>query len=140
MNVVLDTNVLVSGLLFGGVPGRILSAWSAGRVTLVLSPPILDEYRRVGLELAKGRAPLIEALDALLAMLTVHATFIDAPALTTVVSEDPDDDMFLAAALAAHARIIVSGDKHLLRVSGWAGIEVVKARTFVDRYLTPSDG
>ncbi len=139
MNVVLDTNVLVSGLLFGGVPGRILTAWNAGRVTLVLSPPILDEYRRVGLELAKGRAPLIEALDALLAMLTVHATLVDAPALATRVSEDPDDDMFLAAALAAHARLIVSGDKHLLRVSGWAGIEVVKARTFVDRYLTPSD-
>ncbi|WP_396216981.1 PIN domain-containing protein, partial [Gemmatimonas sp.] len=44
---------------------------------------------------------------------------VDAPPLDERVSEDPDDEMFLAAALAANARLIVSGDKHLLRVSGW---------------------
>lgn len=51
-------------------------------------------------------------------MLTVHALLVDAPSLDERVSEDPDDEMFLAAALAANARLIVSGDKHLLRVSG----------------------
>jgi putative PIN family toxin of toxin-antitoxin system len=135
MKVVLDTNVFVSGFLFGGVPGRILTAWSAGTIRLVVSPPILDEYRRVGLELSKQRAPLIDTLDALLTMLTVHAILVDAPPLAEGVSEDPDDDMFLAAALAGRARLIVSGDKHLLRVSGWRHIEVLKARQFVDRYL-----
>jgi uncharacterized protein len=120
VNVVLDTNVVVSGLLFGGVPGRILTAWSAGTIALVISPPILDEYRRVGLELAKNRGSLVQALDALLAMLTVHAILVDAPPLPSPVSDDPDDDMFLAAALSGNARLIVSGDKHLLRVSGWA--------------------
>ena len=135
MNVVLDTNVFVSGFLFGGVPGRILAAWSAGTIRLVVSPSILDEYRRVGLELCKGRAPLVVTLDALLAMLTVHAMLVDAPPLAERVSEDPDDDIFLAAALAGRARLIVSGDKHLLRVSGWRHIEVLKARQFVDRYL-----
>lgn len=135
MKVVLDTNVLVSGLLFGGVPGRILTAWSTGAVRLVISPPILDEYRRVGLELSKGREPLVGLLEALLATLTVHAQLVDAPPLDAPVGEDPDDEMFLAAALAANARLIVSGDKHLLRVSGWNGIEVLKARAFVDRYL-----
>ncbi|MFN7457461.1 MAG: putative toxin-antitoxin system toxin component, PIN family [Gemmatimonas sp.] len=59
MKVVLDTNVLVSGLLFGGVPGRILTAWSTGAIRLVISPPILEEYRRVGLALSKGREPLV---------------------------------------------------------------------------------
>ena len=138
MKVVLDTNVLVSGLLFGGVPGHILTAWSTGAIRLVISPPILDEYRRVGLELSKGREPLAGALEALLAMITVHAQLVDAPPLGERVSEDPDDEMFLAAALAANARLIVSGDKHLLRVSGWRGIEVLKARAFVDRYIDPT--
>lgn len=139
MKVVLDTNVLVSGLLFGGVPGRILNAWNAGTIHLVISPPILDEYRRVGIELSKGREPLVSLLDAMLATLTVHSQMVDAPPLDTPVSEDPDDEMFLAAAFAANARLIVSGDKHLLRVSGWRGIEVLKARAFVDRYLESAD-
>ena len=139
MKVVPDTNVLVSGLLFGGVPGRILTAWSTGAIRLVISPPILEEYRRVGLALSKGREPLVGTLEALLAMLTVHALLVDAPPLDERVSEDPDDEMFLAAALAANARLIVSGDTHLLRVSGWRGIEVLKARPFVDRYIEPAD-
>ena len=85
MKVVLDTNVLVSGLLFGGMPGRILTAWSTGAIRLVIPPPILEEYRRVGLALSKGREPLVGTLvgtlEALLAMLTVHALLVDAPPL-----------------------------------------------------------
>ena len=46
--------------------------------------------------------------------------------------------MFLAAALAGPAGVIVSGDKHLLRLSGWRHIEVLKARQFVDRYIEPA--
>jgi len=76
-------------------------------VSLILSPEILDEYRRVGLELS----------------------------LPEQVCEDPDDDKFLAAALVGSAPIIVSGDKHLLRVSGWQNVDVIKPRSFVDRYI-----
>lgn len=51
MKVVLDTNVLMSGVCFGGVPGEVLEAWSRGRITLVVSSEIVNEYRRVGDEL-----------------------------------------------------------------------------------------
>ena len=135
MRIVVDTNVLVSGLMFGGTPARVLSAWTDGVVTLVVSPEILEEYRRVGVELAKGRAELQEVLSALLTLIAVHAIVIDAPALPERVSDDPDDDKFLAAALVSGAKLIVSGDKHLLRVSGWSHIEVLKPRQFVDQYL-----
>ena len=135
MKVVIDTNVLISGLYFGGVPAQVLTAWTDGRVLLVVSPDILHEYRRVGLELAKGRASLIAALDALLAIVAVHAAVVNAPPLAAPVSEDPDDDQFLAAAVASGAVFIVSGDKHLLRVSGWNGVSVLKPRQFVDQYL-----
>ena len=139
MKVVLDTNVLVSGLIFGGTPGLILSAWADGAVSLVLSPEILDEYRRVGLELAIGREPLEAALDKLLTLLAVNATIVNAPSLPEQVCEDPDDDKFLAASLAGNAPIIISGDKHLLRVSGWQDVEVLKPRAFVDRYIPARD-
>ena len=96
---------------------------------LVVSPSILSKYRRVGRELAKGRPALDAALDALLA---VHATVVDALPLDAPVSADSDDEQFLATALAGDAAWIVSGDKHLLAVSGWSGITVLKPRAFVD--------
>lgn len=135
MKIVLDTNVLVSGVFFGGVPGRILTAWAAGKVALVLSPDILDEYRRVGAALGARHPELTAALEPLLALLAMNASIVDAPPLAARVSEDPADDMFLAAAIASQTRLIVSGDKHLLRVSGWRGITVLTPRQFADDHL-----
>jgi predicted nucleic acid-binding protein len=76
LRVVLDTNVLLSGIFFGGVPGRLPTA---------------------------------------------------------------DDDKFLACAIASPAPLIVSGDKHVLYVSGWSGITVVTPRQCVDRYLAADE-
>ena len=135
MRVILDTNVVISGVFFGGIPGRILSAWTSGQIALVLSPDILDEYRRVGHELhARYPEPAV-ALEPVLTLLAMNATFVDAPPLETTVSADIDDDMFLACALASGTRIIVSGDKHLREVSDWKGIEVLTPRQFHDRHL-----
>lgn len=53
MRIVLDTNVFVSAVFFGGVPGRILDAWRHDKVQLVLSAEVLDEYQRVGRILAE---------------------------------------------------------------------------------------
>ena len=52
MKVVLDTNVFLSGVFFGGLPYEILRAWRDRRLSLVFSPDILDEYRRTGEKLA----------------------------------------------------------------------------------------
>ncbi len=135
MKIVLDTNVLVSGVFFGGVPGRILTAWAAGKVALVLSPDILDEYRRVGMALAARHPALAAALEPVLALLAMNASIVDALPLPEPVCEHPGDDMFLAAAIASRTRLIVSGDKHLLHVSGWRGITVLTPRRFVDDHL-----
>ena len=53
MRIVLDTNVFISGVFFGGTPGTILRAWRSGEVSLVVSKPILEEYERIGSELSK---------------------------------------------------------------------------------------
>jgi hypothetical protein len=71
--IILDTNVVLSGIFFGGLPGRILDACHAGRLKLVLSPPILAEYYRAGAALA-ARYPDVEApLYPLLALLAQSA-------------------------------------------------------------------
>jgi predicted nucleic acid-binding protein len=68
MKVVLDTNVLVSGILFMGPPHRILLAWSEGRCELVFTSDIHEEYRRVAAELQQQfrRVDLAAALDLVL--------------------------------------------------------------------------
>lgn len=134
MKIVLDTNVFVSGVFFGGPPGEILEAWHAGRVQVVVSLEILDEYERVGRELA-GKYNAID-LDPILQYLAVNAEICECPPLTEQVCEDADDDKFLACALAAKASAIVTGDKLLLKVTGFAGIEVIRPREFIDQYLT----
>lgn len=133
MKVVLDTNVVMSGIFFGGIPGQILRAWGGGAFELVLSADILEEYRDVADELAGDHSQLEDAWVPVLALLPRNATLVQAPPLKQQVGADPDDDKFLAAARAAGASIVVSGDKHLKAVSGWNGIEVLSPRGFRDR-------
>ena len=65
----------------------------------------------------------------------LKASLVDAPPLAESMCDDPDDDKFLACAIASRTKLISSGDKHLLDVSGYHGITVLKPRTFVDKYL-----
>jgi len=133
VKVVLDTNVFVSGVFFRGPPHEILRAWRDGRVELVVSPEIVGEYFRVG-KILSERFPGIE-LEPILSLLTIEAILVSAPELPEAVCDDPDDDKFLACAIAAGAKVVVSGDRHLLKISGYHEIEVIKPREFVDDYL-----
>ena len=133
LKVVMDTNVFVSGVFFSGPPYQVLNAWQSGEFELVVSQEILDEYRRVGEILAKER-PKID-LNPILNFVIEHARVYKSAKLKEPICEDPDDDKFFACALAGGSKIIVSGDKHLLKVSGYEGIEVLKPRDFMDRYL-----
>jgi putative PIN family toxin of toxin-antitoxin system len=134
VKVVLDTNVFVSGVFFSGPPYQILEAWRGGELELVMSTDILDEYRRVATVLADQFPPV--DLHAILDFIEIEAVFFDAPTLSERVCDDPDDDKFLACVLAGETKVIVSGDKHLQRISGYREIEVLKPKAFVDAYLT----
>jgi len=134
MRLVVDTNVFVSGVFFSGPPYSILEAWRRRKVELVLSPEILDEYRATGGELAQeyggvDLAPWLHLLEA-------RATIIEPPPLPRQVCTDPDDDKFLACALAGRARIVVTGDKALLLTSGYCGIAVMPPRRCADEHLS----
>jgi uncharacterized protein len=133
VKVVVDTNVFVSGAFFFGPPYEILSACEAGVLQLVLSLDILAEYRRIGLGFLRTRSEV--DYERLLDMHQANAVVVTASRLGRSVCRDPDDDKFLACAIAGNARIVVSGDKDLLATSGYAGITVLTPRKFVEQYL-----
>jgi len=111
----------------------MLKAWRNQEFQIVISPDILDEYHRVGKELS-AKFPLVD-LDPILKLIIAEAELIEAASLDEAVCDAPDDDKFFAGAIAGEAMLIVSGDKHLLKMSGYQGIEVIRPRQFVDKYL-----
>ena len=133
MRVILDTNVFVSGIFFTGPSYRILDAWRKGELTLVVSPSILEEYRRVGQELAE-RFKGVD-LTPILELLAVAAEVVETKDLPQPVCTDPDDDKFLACAKASKTKYICTGDKALLKTSGYCGIKVMTPRAFLQKYL-----
>ena len=133
MRIVLDTNVFISGIFFTGPPYQILKAWRDGRVQLLVSPSILEEYQRIGAELALQFRDV--DLKAFLDLLTVQAEIVLAPTLPPVIRDDPSDDKFLEAAVAGNASYIISRDKHLLTLSEFQGIQILKPRDFAQRFL-----
>lgn len=133
MKVVIDTNVFISGIFFKGPPFEILDAWRCGIIEIVLSPEILEEYQKTSRELVSKFQPI--DLDAWLELFTVNATISASSSLPKQVCTDPDDDKFLACAIASGSGLVVSGDKALLKVSGYQEVRVLTPRNFVDRYL-----
>ena len=133
MKIILDTNVFMSGIFFHGTPYDILDAWRHNHVHLVISPDILSEYRRVATQLIKsfhGVNP-----DPFIDLLMLKASMVESPSLPEQVCTDKADDMFLSCALASRTNIVVSGDKALLKTSGYRGIIVLSPRDFINRYL-----
>jgi putative PIN family toxin of toxin-antitoxin system len=133
MKIILDTNVFVSGVFFSGPPYEILKGWRDGKFQLVVSQEILEEYHRVGETLGKQFSKV--NLEPIFELLTIEAHIVTPPILPENVCNDSDDDKFIACAIASQTWIIVSGDKHLLDVSGYYGIEVLRPRLFIEKYL-----
>lgn len=134
MKIVLDTNVFVSGVFFSGPPHHVLQAWRDGKVQLVISPEILDEYSRVGEALSES-FPAID-LKPILELVTVNADMVSPAESAGPICDDPDNDKFFLCALSARCKLIVSGDKHLLVKSGYGGLQVLKPRDFVEKILS----
>lgn len=137
MKVVLDTNVLVSGIFFSGPPAEILKAWREGDVQIALSPEIIDEYIKVARTLTE-KFPDIET-DPILTLIVANSNIVQTPPLPYPACEDPDDNKFLAGALASESKIIISGDKHLLKLPVYQGITILTPRAFTDQYLRKND-
>ena len=134
MRVVIDTNVFVSGVFWSGSPAAVLDAWRDGRIRVVLSPGILAEYERVGSEL--GREHLNIQLNGIIQLLAMNSQVVNDTVLPGNMCSDPDDDKFLAAAVAGRASFVVTGDKALLKVGEYRGVRTISPSAFVKKCLT----
>lgn len=135
VRIVLDTNVLVSGLLSAkGPPGQILRAVRSRKLSLITCPHQINELRDV------LRRPHLEpwirqdeAEDLMLHLENVARVIHDAHPVD--LSPDPDDNPILAAALAGKAECIVSGDKsHMIDLKEVMGIPIRTPRQYVIDY------
>lgn len=127
MRLVLDTNVVASALLWGGLPRRLLQAGRERRATLFTSPALLEELDDI---LRRHKfAKKIEAsgfsVDGLVGRYAELAKPVRPALIPPTIQADPDDDQVLACAVAAHADMIVSGDHHLLDLQNFAGVLIV---------------
>jgi len=129
MRVVLDTNVFISSF-FGGNPRAIIDLWKDGRLTLCLSQEIFDEYIEVLRRLGLDKTQELEELLKLFAT-GFHIVFTTRTPEVHVVA-DPDDDKFIACALALKAQYVVSGDKALIDVRRYQGINIVTPGEFLE--------
>ena len=126
---VLDTNVVVAGLLWQGPPRRLLDLILSEAAELYSSPVLLYELTHT-LAYPKFTARIARSGTTIAALVAHYTALISQISPTTVphVSRDPDDDHVIACALAANAKIIVSGDHDLLDISVYQDIRIVHAR------------
>ncbi len=136
IKVVLDTNVVISGLLIpGSPPAKILDLWADSQVSVVISPPLVEEYLEVilrpkfaGLGMVHERQGLIEGL------IDQQSSVLVVPEVTFhAVTTDPDDNLVLDCAVQGKTDFIVSGDSHLLELRELKGIPVVSPHELLDR-------
>jgi putative PIN family toxin of toxin-antitoxin system len=128
MRIVLDTNVTVSALLWRGTPYRLVEAIRSRRQDhLFTSAALLEELAGVLARpfAAKRLALLGHTGEALLAVYAGFAEMVTPRAVPNAVIADPDDDQVIAAAIAAGADVIASGDRHLLGLRTYQDIRIL---------------
>lgn len=133
MKIVLDTNVFISGIFFSGPPSIILQAWRDAKIQIILSEEILEEYQYVAEELS-SKFPAVD-IDRIIELLTIYGEVFETKGISVTVCEDPDDNKFIECAIASNSKLIVSGDKHRLNITGYKDISVLKPRDFIDSHL-----
>lgn len=126
---VVDTNVYISAMNYGGTPFIILQKARQKAFQLFVSDDILKEIREVLTTRFKWSPTEVEKdIEKILKF----ANLIEIEKRISVIKDDPDDDRILECGLAAHAHIIISGDNHLLKLNRFQETEIKRPRDFLD--------
>jgi uncharacterized protein len=135
MRVVLDANVIVSALINPqGVPAQVFDAWRAERFQLLMSPAILEEIGRVlryPKIVAYHRWPE-EQLRTWVEDLAHLAVMTSGTLTIAVIQDDPSDNRYLECAVEGEAAYLVSGDRVLIAMGTFQGIQIISPRAFLE--------
>jgi uncharacterized protein len=128
MKAVLDTNVFISGIFWTGASRKTLELWRDGLYTVVASLASVSEVEAV-LKDFKISLP-DDHIAVWIDLIVANCMMVEPDEKIDAVSDDPDDNMFLEAALAGDADYIVSQDNHLLKLKEFRGIKIVRPEEF----------
>ncbi len=128
VKIVLDTNIVVSALIFGGVPRKVTDLIVDKAFRPVMSEELMTELRRVITERFPRARHEIEIYERLLRR---YAIWVPLGSQTVVVSRDPDDNKFIETALVSDAEYIVSGDKDLTELKQYDQVKIIKLAEFL---------
>ena len=132
LKVVIDTNVVISALLFGGIPGKLIAFWQRGIMRPAASKEIIDEYLHV-LTYPKFELSEEEINYLLYQEIIPYFDVIDAHPGPRIIKKDPENDKFIRCASAANAKYIISGDRHLLALKAFQKIKILSPADFINR-------
>lgn len=130
MRVVLDTNAVVSALLFAGVSSKLVPLWQSRAIVALVSRGILEEYLRV-LSYPKFKLSEAEIKDLVQEEVLPFVDVVIPRRRLSVVKRDPSDDQFVECAVAGKARVIISGDKDLLSIGSYRKILIQTLAQFL---------
>ena len=132
MKIVIDNNVVISGVFFGGIPRQIIVEAVEHKISVFATVEIIEEYKEIVAEMINKKKGKLTT-DILNPFIT-KLELIE-PVTHTDICRDPDDNKFLSCAYDAKALYIVSGDKDLLDLKKIEGIEIVTAKKFYEKYV-----
>jgi putative PIN family toxin of toxin-antitoxin system len=129
VRIVLDTNVLVSGIFWSGTPSKILDLWVHDKFQLLTTQLILEEYNNTLNRISKGKK---DSLVNAWMLFVVENSIVVNDKKKFKLSADPDDDKFIDCAVSGNADFIVSGDSHLLDLISVLNVNIIKPNSFID--------
>ncbi len=129
---VLDTNTVVSALLFTGTASRLVPLWQSRRITVLVSRQILEEYLRV-LAYPRFRLSDQEIRALVEEQLLPFAATVRVRRRLVVVRRDPADDKFLECAVTGRVKYLVTGDRDLRELDPFRGVTILTVGEFLER-------
>jgi len=129
---VIDTNVFLSAIFWGGTPAQVIKLALSKKIIGVTSKQILQELEE---KLLKKFGFPENQTAAYLTLIIENFSMVEPAHKVSIVKEDPDDNKIIEAAIEAKADCIVTGDKHLLKIAIYSGIEIVKPHNLLKKTL-----
>jgi uncharacterized protein len=133
IRVVIDTNVIVSAILFGGIPGELIPLWKSDCIKPLASKKIIDEYIRV-LAYPKFKLSETEINYILYNEILPYFEIIQIKDSPVIIDVDPSDDKFIHCAKAGKAGVIITGDQHLLNLKTYQKVNILTPVKFMANF------